>query len=87
MFDGVRSGYFKVITLGHQFAPLASPAMKIYTNFFFTVHVALEGPDQGLMLFGEGQETATVLKESGKGKYLPQALLQRQFSIRLRRQT
>lgn len=82
IFDGIRSGYFKVISLGHQFS---LPEMKTYTNFFFTMHVALEGPDQGLLLFGEGQETATVLKGTDKGNYQPQALLQRQFSIRLHR--
>jgi hypothetical protein len=79
-YNGVRAGYFKVVSLGHQFVV---PSMNVYTNFTFTMHVALEGPRQGLLLFGEGQETATALKEIEKGKFLPQAIVQRQFSIRL----
>jgi hypothetical protein len=82
VFNGTKAGYFKVISLGHEFL---LPSMKTYTNFFFTMHVALEGPRRGLLLFGEGQETATVLKDLGGGKTEPLALLQRQFSIRLRK--
>lgn len=81
-FNGTKAAYLKVISLGHEFV---LPGMKVYTNFFFTMHIGLEGPSQGLLLFGEGQETATVLNEKGKGDYAPQAILQRQFSIRLSR--
>lgn len=80
VFDGIRSGYFKSISLGHQFS---IQKIKTYTNFSYSLHVALEGPYKGLLLFGEGQETATVLEENEKGDYKPAALLQRQFSIRL----
>lgn len=77
-FNGTQAGYFKVISLGHEFS---GEGLKTYTNFFFTMHVALEGPKRGLLLFGEGQETATVLKDSRKG-LAPLVILQRQFSIR-----
>ena len=80
ILDGVKCGYFKAISMGHEFT---SGTMKTLTNFFFTLHVALNGRRQGLMLLGEGQETATVFKESEKEHFEPQVVLQRQFSIRL----
>lgn len=79
--NGIKSGYFKFISLGNEFITPSIPWMKTYTNFFYTMHVALEGPNQGLMLFGEGQETATVLKKLEKGGFEPMAIVQRQFSI------
>lgn len=79
-YDGVKAGYFKASSLGHEFS---IPSLKAYTNFCFTMHVALEGPARGLLLFGEGQETATALRGDGKGAFTPAAILQRQFSIRL----
>jgi len=78
-FNGEKSAYFKVISLSHVFT---TSSFKTYTNFSFTMHVALEGPHQGLLLFGEGQETATVFKIDGKVLH-PAVVLQRQFSIRL----
>lgn len=78
-YEGTKAGYFKAVSLGHRFS---LPSLKVYTNFFFTVHVALEGPRKGTLLFGEGQETATVLQEDAKGEFHPTAILQRQFSIR-----
>ncbi|MDD2772535.1 MAG: hypothetical protein PHP45_02450 [Elusimicrobiales bacterium] len=81
VLDGIKCGYFKIISMGIQFA---LPKMKTYTNFFFTLHVALEGPQRGLVILGEGQETATVLHPTAEGTFESQAILQRQFSIRLR---
>ena len=83
--EGQRAGYFKVISLGNQFT---TSTMTTFTNFFFTMYVALDGPKQGLLLDGEGQETATVLQPtpagSASGGFTPLVALQRQFSIRLK---
>ena len=58
--------------------------MTVYANFFFTLHVGLEGAFQGLLLHGEGQETATVFNKDAKtAANKPMAVLQRRFSIRL----
>jgi hypothetical protein len=79
ILNGEKAAYFKVISLANVFT---TTSFKTYTNFSFTMHVALAGPHQGLLLFGEGQETATVFKSNDK-IFQPVAVLQRQFSIRL----
>lgn len=79
-FGGAPAAYFQVASLGHEFS---LPGLKVYSDFTFSMHVALEGPEQGLLLFGEGQETATILKLGPERSPLPQVVLQRQFSIRL----
>ena len=80
-YDGVKAGYFKATNLGNRFSVPSAKGLKIYTNFSFTAHVALAGPRRGLLLFGEGQETAYVLRKDGTGIYQPEVILQRQFSI------
>jgi hypothetical protein len=61
-----------------------TPAITTYTNFFFSMHVGLDGARRGVLLYGEAQETATVLQEDASSHTLrPLALLQRQFSIAL----
>jgi hypothetical protein len=78
---GLRAGYVKAIALGLRFK---TGPLTVYTNFFYTLHVGLEGAFQGLLLYGEGQETANVFNKDAKtGANKPTAVLQRQFSIRL----
>jgi hypothetical protein len=79
--DGTRCGYFKVISLGNEV--IQSDTERTFTNFFYTLHVALEGPHQGQLLLGEAQETANIYAKGGDGSFGLQAVLQRQFSIRL----
>lgn len=79
VLNGVRCAYFKSISLGHEYI---QKVRKTFTNFFFTAHVALEGPNKGLLVLGEGQETATVFTNEEKPQV--QAYVQRQFSIRLK---
>lgn len=81
-FNGVKAAYIKAISLGHEFI---LPQFETFTNFSYTMHIALEGPEQGLMLYGEGQETGTIVTPAGDGNFQPQAMVQRQFSIRLQK--
>lgn len=80
--NGVRCAYLKSASLGHEFIQEAA-GRKTFTNFTFSFHIALEGPHKGLMILGEGQETATVFSKTDSGAVQEQAILQRQFSIRM----
>ena len=88
-FAGQRAAYFKAMALGNHFTPTTppgstAPSFFMFTNFTYTLHVALGGAQRGLLLYGEGQETATVLQNTPGGvQSQPVAVLQRQFRVRL----
>ena len=80
-FNGEHAALFKVTALGNVFA---IPGLKTYTNFIFSMHVGLRGRHKGILLHGEGTETATVLQPQENTQLTPVAVLQRQFTITLR---
>ena len=76
--DGVKMGFFKVVTVGNIFIP--KKRNQSFTNYQYTFHVALEGKYQGLLVDGDLQETI-VAPNSDTGKPV---LIQRQLSVKLR---
>lgn len=78
--DGVRVAQIRATDLGNEFS---NESFKVYTNFTFTMYIALEGPKQGLLVLGTGQETAFPVSATPNDQ-CGQTILQRQFSIRLK---
>ena len=78
--DGVNVAQVRVTNLGNQFS---TDSVNVFTNFTFTMYIALEGSKKGLLISGTGQETAYP-KQSKPDDQCPHPVLQRQFSIRLK---
>ena len=80
--NGERAALIKVTALGNIFS---LPGLKTYTNFIFSLHVGLTGAHMGVLLHGEGTETSTVLQSSKNGSFNAVAILQRQFTLNLKK--
>lgn len=71
---GTRQAFYKVMTLGNHYAPTMLPK-PMDTNYRFTFHVPVEGPNRGIIYDGDLQEEITL-------RHAP-IIIQRQLSITL----
>lgn len=78
--EGHRFALIRVNDLGNQFS---TGSMQVITNFTYQMLIALNGPQAGLLIDGNGQETAYP-KSATPSVECPHPVLQRQFSISLK---